>query len=118
LQREKNRDLFDLHHGLEQLNLDPAQVVAGFEYYLAQQELAISRANAEERMLRKLNRSLVEDINPLLPPGIAFDEDTALKAFERVWRDLIARIKGDPWKLTDKALEELRAGKYPALLTT
>lgn len=117
LQREKNRDLFDLHHGLEQLKLDPAHVVAGLEYYLAQQDLAISRANAEERMLKKLTRSLIEDIHPLLPPGITFDEDLALRAFERVWRDLIARIKGEPWKSTEKALEELRAAKYPSLLT-
>ncbi len=118
LQREKNRDLFDLHHGLDQLKLDPAQVVAGCEYYLAEQELAISRANAEERMLKKLTRSLIEDIHPLLPPGITFDEGIALQAFERVWRDLIARMKGDSWKLTEQALGELRAGKYPTLLTT
>lgn len=39
------------------------------------------------------------------------------RAFERVWRDLIARIKGEPWKSTEKALEELRAAKYPSLLT-
>lgn len=118
LQREKNRDLFDLHHGLDQLKLDPGQVVAGCEYYLAEQDLAISRANAEERMLKKLTRSLIEDIHPLLPPGVTFDEGTALRAFERVWRDLIARMKGEPWKLTEKALGELRAGKYPTLLTT
>ena len=29
-----------------------------------------------------------------------------------------ALIKGDPWKLTDQAIEELRAGKYPTPLTT
>lgn len=49
---------------------------------------------------------------------LAFDEGVALQAFERVWRDLIARMRGEPWKLTEKALEELRAGKYPMLLTT
>ena len=38
-------------------------------------------------------------------------------AFERVWCELIARIKGDPWKLTERALEELRAKKYPGLLS-
>jgi predicted nucleotidyltransferase component of viral defense system len=118
LQREKNRDLFDLHHGLEQLKLDPGQVVSGLEYYLAQQDLSISRANAEERMLKKLTRSLVEDIAPLLPPSVKFDEADAIRAFELVWRELIARIKGDPWKSTDKALEDLRAAKYPALLRT
>jgi len=27
-------------------------------------------------------------------------------------------MRGEPWKLSQKALEELRAGKYPMLLTT
>jgi predicted trehalose synthase len=100
------------------LKLDPRQVVSGLEYYLAQQDLGISRANAEERMLKKLTRSLVEDIAPLLPPSVKFDEADAIRAFELVWRELIARIKGDPWKSADKALEDLRAAKYPALLRT
>lgn len=118
LQRRKNRDLFDLHHGLDQLGLDPARVIAAFDHYLAQEGTVITRAQAEQRMLEKLTQSLTEDISPLLPAGIRFDDADALQAFERVWRDLITRIKGDPWKLTDKALEELRAGKYPTLLTT
>jgi hypothetical protein len=29
---------------------------------------------------------------------------------------LIARIKGDAWKLTDEAIAELREKKYPNLL--
>lgn len=118
LQRDKGRDLFDLHHGLEQLTLDPAKVVSGFEHYLAQQGLSISRANAEQRMLRKLTGSLVEDIAPLLPPSVRFDEADGIRAFERVWRELIARIKGEPWKSTEKALEDLRAAKHPTLLRT
>lgn len=118
LQRRKNRDLFDLDHGLEKLALDPTRVVAAFEHYLAQEKTVITRAHAQERMLQKLTRSLTEDIAPLLPAGIRFDDADAIRAFERVWRELIARIKGNPWKLTEKALEELRAGPYPALLTT
>jgi hypothetical protein len=39
-----------------------------------------------------------------------------LQAFEQVWTELIACIKGDAWKLTDKAIEELRQNKYPGLL--
>jgi hypothetical protein len=34
---------------------------------------------------------------------------------ERVWTDLIPRARGDGWKLTDKALEDLRTKKYPDL---
>jgi predicted nucleotidyltransferase component of viral defense system len=116
LQRRKNRDLFDLHHGLDQLALDPDKLMACFEHYLALEGKPITRAAAEQRMLEKLTRSLTEDIGPLLPAGIRFNDDDALQAFERVWRDLIARIKGDAWKLTGKAIEEMRKKKYPDLL--
>jgi hypothetical protein len=75
-----------------------------------------SRAEAEQRMLEKLTRSLTEDIDPLLPAGVRFGEDDAIEAFGRVWKELVARIKGDAWKLADKALEELREKKYPRLL--
>ena len=117
LQRRKNRDLFDLHQGLEQLALDPAKVVAAFDHYLAQEGHVITRANAEQRMLEKLTRSLTEDIAPLLPPGVRFNDADALHAFEHVWHELIARIQGDPWKATERALEELRAKGFPGLLT-
>ena len=67
-------------------------------------------------MLEKLTHSLTEDIAPLLPAGIHFNDDDALRAFERVWRDLIARITGDAWKSSEKAIKELRQKKYPSLL--
>lgn len=116
LQRRRNRDLFDLHQGLKQLAMEPDKLIACFEYYLAQEGHPISRAAAEERMLKKLTQSLTEDIEPLLPAGIRFNEDDAMVAFEMVWTQLISRIKGDAWKLTDKVVEELRQKKYPALL--
>jgi hypothetical protein len=59
-------------------------------------------------MLQKLTRSLIEDIAPLLPPDVVFDDAKAKRAFERVWFALIARIDGDPWKTTAAAIEELR----------
>ena len=43
------------------------------------------------------------------------DEGAAIRAFERVWTELIARIEGEPWKLTNKALDELRI-RHPGLL--
>lgn len=64
-------------------------------------------------MLEKLMHSLTEDIAPLLPIGTRFNDDDALRAFERVWSELITRISGDPWKLPATVLEELRANKYP-----
>jgi predicted nucleotidyltransferase component of viral defense system len=115
LQRRKNRDLFDLHHGLDQLALDCDKLIACFDHYLALEGKPISRAIAEQRMLEKLTRSLTEDITPLLPAGIHFGDDDAIHAFERVWNELIVRIKGDAWRLTDNAIEELRQRKYPKL---
>lgn len=105
LQRRKNRDLFDLHHGLDQLAMDRNKLIACFDHYLALEGKPITRAAAEQRMLEKLTRSLIEDIAPLLPAGVRFNDDDASQAFERVWKELIVRIKGDAWKLTDKALK-------------
>lgn len=116
LQRRKSRDLFDLYNGLERLALDPDKLIACFDHYLALEGKPITRAAAEQRMLEKLTRSLTEDIAPLLPAGIRFNDDDALRAFERVWRDLIARIRGDGWKLAENAIEGLRQRTYPELL--
>jgi predicted nucleotidyltransferase component of viral defense system len=116
LQRRQGRDLFDLHEGLEQLGLNPGKVVACFEHYLELEGHPISRAEAEQRMLEKLTRSLTEDVDPLLPAGVRFSEDDAIEAFGRVWKELVVRIKGDAWKLTDKAIGELREKKYPKLM--
>ena len=116
LQRRQGRDLFDLHEGLEQLGLNPGKVIACFEHYLELEGHPISRAEAEQRMLEKLTRSLTEDVDPLLPAGVRFSDDDAIEAFSRVWNKLVVRIKGDAWKLTDKAIDELREKKYPKLL--
>ncbi len=60
--------------------------------------------------------SLVEDVQPLLPTGIDFDESQAVKAFELVWRELIAIIPGEPWKLTGETVVKFRSRGYPNLL--
>lgn len=116
LQRRQGRDLFDLSEGLKQLALDAGRVIACLEHYLAREGHPISRAEAEQRMLEKLSRSLTEDVDPLLPAGVRFSEDDAIEAFGKVWKTLVVRINGDAWKLTGKAVEELREKKYPALL--
>ena len=116
LQRRRNRDLFDLHQGLEQLPLDPEKVIACFDHYLALEGKPITRAMAEQRMLEKLTRSLTEDVAPMLPANVRWADADAIQAFERVWTELIARIGGGRWKLSDAAIEELRAKRYPALL--
>jgi predicted nucleotidyltransferase component of viral defense system len=110
LQRRKNRDLFDLHHGLLQLDMDADKLVACLDHYLALEGHPISRAEAEERMLKKLTRSLTEDIEPLLPVGVRFDEAVAIEAFNSVWRQLIARMRGDAWRLSAEVIEQLKRG--------
>ena len=59
-------------------------------------------------MLKKLSRSLTEDIAPLLPPKTKFTDDDAIRAFGQVWNQLIVRIKGDPWKSSAAVIEEIR----------
>lgn len=116
LQRRKNRDLFDLNQGLAQLDLDAHKLVDCFMHYLAFEGNAITRAEAEQRMLDKLSRSLTEDIAPLLPATVRFNDRDALAAFEHVWESLIELIPGEPWKLTDSVLERLRQERFPGLL--
>ena len=51
LQRRKNRVLFDLHHGLDQLALDRDKLIDCFKPYRAPEGKPIMRAVAERRML-------------------------------------------------------------------
>jgi hypothetical protein len=57
------------------LELDAEKLVTGFYHYLALEGKPITRAAAEQRMLEKLTRNLTEDIAPLLPPGVRFNDD-------------------------------------------
>lgn len=116
LQRHKNRDLFDLNEGLLRLDLDRDRLIACLNHHLELEGHPISRANAEERMLKKLERSLTEDIAPLLPAGVRFDDQAAVTAFGRIWGDLIARLPGESWKSSRAAIEAIRKTKIPSLL--
>ncbi len=116
LQRRKNRDMFDLHHGLAQLAIDDDKIVACFHHYLKLEGQHISRAMAEQRMLQKLTASLIEDIAPLLPAGVRYDESDAVEAFNGIWTRLIMRLKGEPWKSSAEAIAELRMKRFPGLL--
>lgn len=117
LQRHKNRDLFDLNQGLLQLGLDCDRVIGCLRHYLAMEGHSITRANAEERMLMKLDQSLTEDIAPLLPAGVRFTDDDATVAFGRVWGELIRRIPGEEWKSSRMLIDEIRKAKIPSLLS-
>jgi predicted nucleotidyltransferase component of viral defense system len=116
LQRRKNRDMFDLHYALEQLTFDDDKLVACFHHYLKLEGQQITRAMAEQRMLQKLTASLIEDIAPLLPTGVRYGESDAVKAFNGIWKRLVTKLKGKPWKSSDEAITELRVKRFPGLL--
>ena len=116
LQRRQGRDLFDLNEGLRQLPLAPEKVIASFEHYLVHEGKQITRANAEERMLAKLTRSLTDDIAPLLSADIVYRDAEAQEAFERVWFRLIVRLSGEAWHRSEPVIEELRATSLLNLL--
>ena len=116
LQRNKNRDLFDLNEGLVRGGLNRDRILDCFLHYLNLEGHPISRANTEERMLKKLNRSLTEDIAPLLPTGVRFEESDAIAAFGRIWAELIRKIPGESWKSSKAVIEAIRNTKIPSLL--
>jgi hypothetical protein len=108
--------LFDLNEGLMSRLLDAERLLDCFHHYLALEGHLISRANAEERMLQKLTRSLTEDVTPLLPPGVRFDDADAVKAFGRVWGELVSRLSGESWKSSQAVIETIRKTTIPNLL--
>jgi predicted nucleotidyltransferase component of viral defense system len=117
LQRRKSRDLFDLNWGLQRLEMEPVKIIDSFDHYLAMEGKPISRAAAEQRMLEKLPYSLTEDVEPLLRAGIRYESEDAIAAFNKVWHELITQLQGHPWKLTERVVNEIRAKKYPQLLS-
>ena len=111
LQRDKGRDLLDLDHALDalpDLNLD--RVVELFVRYLGQRGQAISRAEAEQRMLAKFARpDPWGDVRALLTPdrADALDAAAGRAAFLRVFTNVIALIPGDRWARTDELAETM-----------
>lgn len=111
LQRDKGRDLFDLDHALEVLpELDVERVVELFGKYLANQRQAISRAEAEQRMLAKFARpDMLGDIRALLTPdrADALDSAAGRASFVRVFTNIVALIPGHPWAKTEELAQAM-----------
>lgn len=111
LQRDKGRDLFDLDHALTSFpDLDIDRVVGMFGRYLDLRNQAISRAEAEQRMLAKFARpDLLEDMRPLLPPALAdaLDGAAGRATFLRVFNGFIERLPGQRWARTDEVAGQL-----------
>lgn len=111
LQRDKGRDLFDLDHALEVLpELDIERVVELFGKYLANQGQAISRAEAEQRMLAKFARpDMLGDMRALLTPdrADALDATAGRASFIRVFTKIVALIPGHPWAKTEELAQTM-----------
>lgn len=106
LQRDKGRDLYDLAHAVGTFEgLDAKHVIDLFGQYLESSGQAISRAQAEERMLAKLaNPRFLTDMAPLLPAdqaGLLTDESTKA-SFRDVFTKFIELIPGAAWARTDE----------------
>lgn len=104
LQRDKGRDLYDLGHALDVfVGLNRDRVIECFGLYL--RESPIPRAEAERRMFAKYaHPSFLTDMRPLLPAAEAGKLDDAFtrRTFEKVFREFIVRLPGEPWKRTEE----------------
>jgi predicted nucleotidyltransferase component of viral defense system len=99
-QRKKGRDLFDLTLALNQNLVNPQRVLDAFIEYLAREGTQVTRALFEENLYAKLaDPRFTADIGPLLRTDISWDLKAAA---ECVLKELICRLPGDPWKLSDK----------------
>ncbi len=107
-QRKKGRDLFDLHLALE-AGVDSAAIIDIFRTYMTKAGHQITRAIFEENLAGKIHLpAFTDDVRMLLPPGATFD---IAEGAERVQRELIARLPGDPWKGKPKRRAQHRSRK-------
>ena len=95
-QRKKGRDLFDLHLGLTEANVDDADLVRCLLQYMEFTGSSITRARFEANIAEKLRDPLfLADIDTFLRPGVSFDSQEGW----RVLHDrVVARLPGEPWK--------------------
>lgn len=95
-QRKKGRDLFDLDHALRRGGVSVARMLEVFTRYMEASDARVTRAMFEQNLLTKRGDALfTSDMTPLLATGNHWDFDAA---FERVLRELVALLPGDPWK--------------------
>lgn len=98
-QRRKGRDLFDLWLCLNNNLIEPEKVVACFLEYMQRSNNPVSRAQFEANLHKKrTDKAFLNDIYPLLRPGLEYDSTAAL---DIVRRALIGILPGDPWREQD-----------------
>jgi len=97
-QRRRGRDLSDLWDATRRGDVNPVRVIEAFQAYLKAEDLRVTRAEFERNLAAKArNRLFIEEVTPLLAPGIAYD---AVAALDLVQREFIERLPGGAWKGT------------------
>ncbi len=95
-QRKKGRDLFDLALALQHEGVSPDRIVEVFARYMNEDGGRVTRAMFEQNLAAKRRDSLfTADMTPLLATAQTWSFEAA---FDRVWRELVGRLPGDPWK--------------------
>jgi predicted nucleotidyltransferase component of viral defense system len=95
-QRKKGRDLYDLWLALNSTDCDPDRVVECFRRYMDHDGAAVSRAEFEANMARKLeDPAFLEDMRFLIPAEVDYNPLVAGRLVEAT---LIARLPGKPWR--------------------
>lgn len=95
-QRNKGRDLFDLSLALQREDVSPERILEVFAQYMNEDGGRVTRAMFEQNLTaKKLDSLFTADMTPLLASGQTWSFDAA---YEHVWRHLIGRLPGDPWK--------------------
>jgi predicted nucleotidyltransferase component of viral defense system len=96
-QRRKGRDLFDLWYAVSRDLATPELIVQCFERYMSESELRVTRAVFEQNLLGKQADAIFRrDMTPLLRGGVGWDVDEATAV---VMAELIAKLRGEPWRL-------------------
>jgi predicted nucleotidyltransferase component of viral defense system len=93
-QRKKGRDLFDLGLALRHESVSPERIIEVFARYMTQDGGRVTRAMFEQNLAaKKRDTVFTADMTPLLASGQTWSFD---EAYDRVWRDLIGRLPGEP----------------------
>jgi predicted nucleotidyltransferase component of viral defense system len=95
-QRKKGRDLFDLGLALQREGVSPERILEVFTRYMTEEGARVTRAMFEQNLsAKKADKIFTADLTPLLASGQPWNVDAA---YDRVWRELVGRLPGEPWK--------------------
>ncbi len=95
-QRKKGRDLFDLGLALQHAGVSAARILEVFARYTREDGVRVTRAMFEQNLaMKRLDTVFTADMTPLLASGHTWSFEAA---YDRVWRELVSRLPGEPWK--------------------